>query len=211
MATTNRHPPTPAPAADPASPNRRLAQDAAPTQSANLVTIIAAPRADRHRQQPGFIEKSAAGGGENVGRSTYDVARAVDNACRDLRRRRRGALRGVPREIEAVDRHGTQLVTLDRLRSATHGPVTATPETELRPIHNHSTKSLDITNPDPRAARRPSRTSQLAPAQKTTARKPYDVLDGNHKRRQPKAPTASSTPRHGLATEVDAPASDSSS
>jgi phospholipid/cholesterol/gamma-HCH transport system substrate-binding protein len=115
---------------------------------------------------------------QTFGRSTYDLRFAVGNAFGIFAGGDEVRFRGVPAgTIEAVERHGTQLVILARIRSQ-YGPVYRNAHAELRPITPLNDVYLDITDPGTPSAGRAVANRPLPQSQTTTSVTVPDVLDG---------------------------------
>jgi phospholipid/cholesterol/gamma-HCH transport system substrate-binding protein len=115
---------------------------------------------------------------QTFGRSTYDVRFAVSNAFGIFAGADEVRFRGVPAgTIEAVERHGAQLVILARIRSQ-YGPVYRNAQAAVRPITPLNDVYLDITNPGTPSAGRVVANQPLPESQTTTSVTVPDVLDG---------------------------------
>jgi phospholipid/cholesterol/gamma-HCH transport system substrate-binding protein len=115
---------------------------------------------------------------QTFGRSTYELRFAVNNAFGIFAGADEVRFRGVPAgTIEAVQRDGTQLVILARIRSQ-YGPVYRNARAEVRPITPLNDVYLDITDPGTPSAGRAVAGQPLPQSQTTTSVTVPDVLDG---------------------------------
>jgi virulence factor Mce-like protein len=172
MATTTRPPTDPRARRSSGVSRRRLAQEAG-RSARHLVTIIAGAVL-----LVGIAAWFIVNISQTFGRSTYDVRFAVNNAFGIFAGADEVRFRGVPAgTIEAVERHGTQLVILARIRSQ-YGPVYRNAHAELRPITPLNDVYLDITDPGTASAGRPVASQPLPQSQTTTSVTVPDVLNG---------------------------------
>jgi virulence factor Mce-like protein len=115
---------------------------------------------------------------QTFGRSTYDVRFAVNNAFGIFAGADDVRFRGVPAgTIEKVERDGTQLVILARIRSG-YGPIYQNAHAQLRPITPLNDVYLDIIDPGTPGAGRAVASRPLPESQTTTSVTVPDVLDG---------------------------------
>lgn len=172
MATTTRRPADPRTRRSSGVSGRRLAQES--RRAARHLLIIVAGTALLVAIAAWFVLNIS----QTFGRSTYDVRFAVNNAFGIFAGADEVRFRGVPAgTIEAVERHGTQLVILARIRSQ-YGPVYRNAHAELRPITPLNDVYLDITNPGSPNAGRALAGQPLPQSQTTTSVTVPDVLDG---------------------------------
>lgn len=172
MATTLRPPTDPRARRSSGVSRRRLAQEAS-RSAPHLVTILVGV-ALLLAIGTWFVVNIS----QTFGRSTYDVRFAVNNAFGIFAGADEVRYRGVPAgTIEAVERHGTQLVILARIRSR-YGPVYRNARAELRPITPLNDVYLDIVNPGTPSAGRAVAEKPLSQSQTATDVTVPDVLDG---------------------------------
>jgi virulence factor Mce-like protein len=172
MATTTRRPADPRARRSSGVSRRRLSQEGR-RAARHLVTIIGGTAL-----LIGIAAWFIVNISQTFGRSTYDVRFAVNTAFGIFAGADEVRFRGVPAgTIEAVQRHGTQLVILARIRSQ-YGPVYRNARAEVRPITPLNDVYLDIVDPGTPGAGRAVAGQPLPQSQTTTSVTVPDVLDG---------------------------------